>query len=193
MSYKVDWHKKHHPNPSERLPALVKEFGKPTMIDRKKGGVAIWNKAVLTKRHKPWERIELHDEMIPHGNPANHFDFMYTWFQLDVPKSKICKIISLSDSVTYDPLKKLIRARCHHMGPNTSTLLLAMYVATGKMTITQAKKNYGPYIMRTIESSKTYDPKAIKDYEKELYQYYKKNKQKFKKQHLKRLKTILGN
>ena len=139
---KINWHKTHHPNPSERLPTLIKEFGKPSIIDPKKGGVAIWDKNTLSKRRKPWERIELRDEMIPHGHPANHFDFMYTWFQLDVPKSKICQIISLSDSVTYDPLKNLVRARCHHMPPNIVTILLAMYVATGKMTIAKEKKNY---------------------------------------------------
>jgi len=77
------------------------------------------------------------------------------------------------------------------MGANVSTILLAMYVATGKMTIVQAKKNYGPYIMRTSPTSKTYDPKAIKEYEKELYQYYQKNKTKFKKEQQARFKQVL--
>ena len=66
---------------------------------------------------------------------------------------------SISESITYDPLKKQIGVRCHFMGANVATALLAVYVAKGKMTIEEAMQEYGTYVMSTVgkEANVNYD------------------------------------
>ncbi len=171
----VEWINKPHPsgkygptNPAERLSDVITELGPPDLMDPTKGGVAIWKESTLKTRGKCWKRVEIHDEQIPHMQPAPHTDFLYTWYKIAIPPHRINDVRALSKSVTYDPLKKEIRARCHFMGANKATLLLAMYIVTGKMTLAEAKTHYGPYIMATVEGTKTYDPKAEFNYEREL-------------------------
>ena len=178
---KLEWTSGPHPsgkygssNPGERLKDLVDEFGEPDIIDKTKGGFAIWKKDTLQKRGHCWERVEIHDEQIPHIHPTPHTDFLYTWYKLNVPENKIDAVRTLSESVTYDPLKKIVRARCHFSGANASTLLLVKRIATGEMTFSKAKKAYGPYIFSTIKGHKLYDPKAYDNMVKELCQYQKK-------------------
>lgn len=158
-------------NPAERYPDLIKKFGEPDLIDKNPGGVAIWKRSTLRERGHCWERVEIHDEQIPHTKPAPHTDFLYTWYRLDVPDDKVTDVLSLSESVTYDPLKRVVRARCHFTGANNATLVLAKKIATGEITLQQAKTSYGPYIMATAPTSATYDPKAEESYVKELCDY----------------------
>lgn len=163
----LEWINKPHPsgkygkyNPMDRYFELIDKYGDPDVIDSSKGGVAIWKKNTLHSRGHCWERVEIHDEQIPHNLPGPHVDFMYTWYKLNVPKNKITDVRALSDSITYDPLKKLIRARCHFSGANTATLLLAKLIANNKITIDEAKKAYGPYILSTLKGHKDYNPRA---------------------------------
>ncbi len=44
---------------------------------------------------------------------------------MDIPPKKLMDVYSLSGSVGYDPLKKLLYARCANMGANYVTLKLA--------------------------------------------------------------------
>ena len=143
-------HDKPHPSgklgksfPVLRLSELVRRFGKYDSIDRKQGGSAIWSEPTLKKRGFIWHRIELKDELIPHGD---HADFLYAEYNLKVPKNKISQVRAISPSLTYDELKGIVRARCHFMGANLVTILLAKRVATGKMSLGQAQKQYTPLI-----------------------------------------------
>lgn len=174
----VKWINKPYPsgrhgdaNPAERLKDLIKEFGEPDYIDKEKDGFAVWDKNTLEKKGHVWERVEIHDEQIPHGQPAGHVDFLYTWFKLDVPEDKITDVRALSDSITYDPLKKLIRARCHFMEANKATIYLAMLITKGVVSLEQAKKMYGKAIDATIPKSENYKEGIEDRYEEELEEY----------------------
>ncbi len=147
-------------SPGERLPDVIKEFGLPSVYDPTSGGVAIWDKETLRSRGSCFDRIEIRDEQIPHGKPANHVDFLYTWYPLDVPDNKICDIIQFSTSISYDPLKKMIRARCHFMGANIVTIWLAKKMVDDNLSLKQAQEMYGPIIMSTVKDSDNYDSKA---------------------------------
>ena len=87
-------------NPTDRYYKLRKKYGRPDLIDKSKGGVAIWKRETLKKRGYPWYRIEIHDEQIPHNDPANHFDFLYTWYPIDIPENKISQVLQISKSIT---------------------------------------------------------------------------------------------
>lgn len=171
----LDWIKTPHPsgkyedsNPYDRMVDLIDEFGSPDMIDKKKGGSAVWKKETLEKKGCCLERLVIIDEQIPHDDPAPHTDFLYGWYKLDVPEDKINDVRALSKSVTYDPLKKVVSARCHFMGAVMATLLLAKRIAQRKMTLKEAKEAYGPYIFATVKEHKLYKEGFYEEMKKEL-------------------------
>ena len=154
-------------NPSERYTEVVREFGPPDLVDRRKGGVAIWKCQTLKERGFPWYRVEIHDELVPHSKSLPHTDFLYTWYKIDIPKHLIPRVLSISDSITYDPLRQLLRARCHFHGANVATLWLAMKVVQGEMKGTS--KEYKRAILSTVpEMKQFYDPSAYDRYVEEL-------------------------
>jgi hypothetical protein len=174
----LEWINQGHPsgkygtfNPADRLKDTIALFGKPDTIDKSKGGTAIWKKSSLEKKGFCWDRVELRDEQVPHNNPGPHVDFMYYWYKLDVPEELICDVIKLSESVTYDPLKKMLSARCHFSGAIISTIVLAKRIANKEMTLEDAKKSYGPFIFSTIKSHKMYNSESIDSMTTELCEF----------------------
>ncbi len=164
---KPQWKSSPHPSgkygessPGTRFWDVVQEFGPPSVYDSKPGGVAIWDLETLRSGGSCFDRIEIRDEMIPHGKPADHVDFLYTWYSLDVPRDQICEVIKLSDSVSYDPLKKLIRARCHDMRPNVVTLWIAKQMVERSINLEDAQAIYGNRINELFDD----DPDRSKYY-----------------------------
>lgn len=192
MPIRLDWIGKGYPdgkhgdyNPKDRYKDVVNEFGEPDYVQSKRGGMAIWSDSTLKSRGHCWDQVLMLDEQIPHEKPGPHVDFLYSWYSLYVPDDKVNDVRDISESITYDPLKRQVRGRCHFMGANAATVLLAKRVATGEMSIKDAKDNYGPYIMKTIKAHKTYDSNAYKSYIKELCDYHKEQEKKgyFKVRH----------
>ncbi len=162
----VDWiSSPHHSgkygdaSPGGRLPDLFDEFGPPSIIDPHSGGLAIWYKRDLN--HSPsgrcFEEIMIKDEQIPHGNPKNHADFLYTQYHLPVPKDLIDDVRNLSTSVVYDPLKQWVRARCHSSQANVATLFLAKKIATREISGEDAKSEYGNQIKSASSNPEEYE------------------------------------
>jgi hypothetical protein len=122
-------------NPVDRYQDIVDMFGKPTHIEKKKGGWAIWDEQTLKANGVDWVyRIKLEDECVLHTFPAKHHDFYYTTYKpLPFKSSHLTKIRSiieeLTESVFVDPLEGLITARCHFIGANVATIYLAMMLA----------------------------------------------------------------
>lgn len=179
----LEWINQGHPsgkygnfNPAERLADIIARYGEPDVIDKKKGGSAIWKRDTLEKRGSCWDRIEIRDEQVPHNNPGPHVDFLYYWYKLHVPEELICDVGQLSESVTYDPLKQMLRVRCHASGPNTSTAVLAKRIATKEMTLANAKKSYGPLIFSTIKGHEMYNEEAESVMTSELCDFNKSQK-----------------
>jgi hypothetical protein len=157
-------------NPGERLPEVVARYGAPDVLDRSAGGFAVWRRS---PRISPWERLEMHDELVPHMDPAPHNDFYYAWYRLPTKnKRQVDAIRALSKSVTYDPLKELVRARCHFDGANISTVWLAAQIVYEGMTAAKAKSLYGPTIMSTIPGNDHYDAGA----ERRMLAYLRKKR-----------------
>jgi hypothetical protein len=165
---KLEWINQGHPsgkfgkfNPAKRFNDISSKYGKPDIIDKSRGGSAVWKTTTLEKRGFCWDRIEIRDEQVPHSHPAPHVDFLYYWYKLYVPENKINDIREISESVTYDPLKKLLGVRCHFEGANVATMVCAKRVATGEFTLDEAKKSYGPLIFSTIKEHEMHNPEAL--------------------------------
>ncbi len=160
---KTEWLSTGKLNPADRLNDLIKVYGNPSVIDKSKGGIAIWDKKTLKKQNRCWDRIVIRDEQIPHNKPASHIDFLYTTVDYNVPIKKLLEVLGLSDSIMYDQLKQQITVRCHYEKANISTLVLAMRIADGELTLKKVKADdlYKKYIMSE-------DEKQLKDNEKEI-------------------------
>lgn len=140
-------------NPADRLLDLVKEFDNPSFLNPKRGGSAVWNKEHL--KGTPFERIEIKDEQIIHDKPKKHTDFLYSYYKIDIPEHKIGGLKKISNSIAYDPLKKIMTARCHDIKPNVVTHWIVKKYAEGHLEIDEAVGMYGPMIMEMFEDDQT--------------------------------------
>lgn len=114
-------------NPSWRVGPLhafrefVEKFGPPSTIDRKHGGLAIWNNKQLKP---PYHTLIVKDEEIPHCCPTVHQDFVYTAVVINISDPlQLLIVLSLSKSVWYDQTAKLLWVRCNSLGANLATLV----------------------------------------------------------------------
>lgn len=147
-------------NPTDAYDRESKDMGPPDLVDKSPGGLAIWREDTLKNQDIPLIEVVLKDESIAHSEPTPHRDYLYATYELDAPRDRINDIRALSDSVTYDPLKKQVTARCHFMGANYATLYLSALIADNTIGKDVAKNMYGPTIMKTVPGHKTYDPNA---------------------------------
>jgi len=157
-----------HRLPKDRYPDVVNEFGKPTQIINQTGGLIKWSNKDY------FEEIVLKDESIEHMKPAPHCDFLYATINVYIPEDIVPIVMSLSKSVYYDNLKKELTARCHFMGANVSTLLLAMNIANDSANVNMYKNKYKDTIMSTS------NPTTYKELYDELGNIVISNQNKYK-------------
>jgi hypothetical protein len=118
--------------PRNRYPDVVNEFGLPDILDAAPHGLAIWRADSL--KGTPWKSIVIKDEQIPHCCPAEHYDFLSSAVCVDIDDPLLLAIIlSISKSIWYDQLKHLLWVRCHFMGANVATAVLATRVLLGNL------------------------------------------------------------
>jgi len=144
---------------------LVEKYGYPKFVDKYKGGMAVWGRNQL--KDTVFVRHELLDESIVHKFPTRHRDFLYSYINYDVPPEKLLDILSLSGSITYDPLKKWLRARCGSIEANIATLALATQIGEGNVTLGYVQDNqmYKAWLKSTKSPknvTKLYDLKGEK-------------------------------
>jgi hypothetical protein len=143
---KTNWK---HKKAQAALERAMVYFGKPNILAPQKGGIAIWDKKhTNSSRFKKYfglssvfERCELRDEAVKHNCPKPHTDNFYSYIKVDINPKQLMKVLSLSGSVGYDPLKKELYARCADIEPNIATLMLAMKIINNKITIQRIQRN----------------------------------------------------
>jgi hypothetical protein len=155
-------------NPAEYVAVIIGDLGVPTLFDGNSGGKAIWDEDTLKQNGKCWSRVELHDEMVKHDD---HFDFLYTWFKMDIPADKLDFVKSLGSNILYDPLGKLLQVRCNYIGANIAYTYFVLCVVLGKMTKEKATELYKTVTLYTTPSSKLYDPNSKNVMESEMCAY----------------------
>jgi len=136
--------------PAQRLPELIETYGDPATFDPSSGGEAVWTKDEL--KGTPFIRMMIRDEMIKHSKPVPHVDFLYTWQNLHVPSRLVPGLHKISESISYDPLAKTVRARCHSLVPNVVTHWIVKQYAAGILTLDEAAGKYGPMIMELVQN-----------------------------------------
>lgn len=140
----LDWHNK---DAAIYVKKLISQYGMPSSVDPSSGGIAIWKKDKLM--NTPFDRIEVRDESIPQAYPFPHHAFVYLFVNYDVAPSKFLEVTSISGSVSYDPLKKQLRARCGNIEACIATLALCSQIGEGHISLNYAQSNelYPQYIL----------------------------------------------
>ena len=151
-----------HTDAVQQLDLLTTKYGPPSHFSPAKGGMAVWDQDKLEATC--FARIEVMDESVPHCAPAPHRDFLYTHVNYEVPDDKVLDVVSLSGSVAYDPLKKMLRARCGSEEANIATLYLATKIASGATTLAEVQA--GQLYTQAILS--TPSPQSVQYYLDEL-------------------------
>ena len=140
----LDWHNK---DAADYVRVLMDKYGMPSSVDPTAGGIAIWKRDKLM--NTPFDRLEVRDESIPHAYPMPHNDFVYGFVNYDVAPSKFLEVTSISGSITYDPLKKQLRARCGTLEAVIATLALATQCGESHLSLNYIQNNelYPQYIL----------------------------------------------
>lgn len=115
---------------------MRKLFGNPVAVIPNKEGLALWTKDKMKKKvfgiKNIFQEHLLRDEMVPHNCPKKHYDFFYSYIKVDIKPEKLPEVLSLSGSVGYDPLKKLLYARCASLAANIATLKVVSDILLNK-------------------------------------------------------------
>ena len=147
-------------------------FGKPTFIADVPNGMAYWKKS----GNSLFDEHYIKDQEISHCVPAKHHDYFYSSIKCYVPPNVRLDVLSISGSINYDGLTKLLTARCASLEANIATLYLGMCVANNRMDIKKVKKSglYGKYIRGEMESHG--------ELKKQMMLMKKENNKKYKKE-----------
>lgn len=132
----LDWHNK---EAAQYVKIMISKYGMPSAVDPTPGGIAIFKKDILM--NTPFDRLEVRDESIPHVYPTPHSDFVYGFINYDVAPSKFLEVTSIAGSVSYDPLKKQLRARCKDIESVIATLALCTQVGEGQLSLNYVQSN----------------------------------------------------
>jgi hypothetical protein len=158
--------------PKKFYHTATKLFGKPTFTANVPNGMAYWKKSGNSLFNEHY----IKDQEIPHCVPANHHDFFYSSIKCYVPPNLRLDVLSISGSINYDGLTKLLTARCASLEANTATLYLGMSVANKYMSIKKVKKSglYAKYIRGEMEPHD--------ELRKQMFVMKKENNKKYKKE-----------
>jgi hypothetical protein len=145
----LDWHNK---DAAMYVRELMSQYGMPSSVDPTSGGIVIFKKDKLM--NTPFDRIEVRDESIPQAYPFPHNAFVYVFVNYDVAPSKFLEVTSISGSISYDPLKKQLRARCGNIGACIATLALCTQIGEGHISLSYAQSNelYPQYILASQDA-----------------------------------------
>ncbi len=94
----------------------------------------IWHDA------RPWKRIMVINEAIPHDFPDSHTDDLYQVIPYNVVPEKASELLEFDQSVIVDPLKQELGSRCEIEGANFITTNLCNEIINNRMNIQEAKE-----------------------------------------------------
>ena len=124
VSYK-NWD---HPKSAEYSQYLEKTFGAPHEFTNEQ---TVWHNI------DGFKRVVCRDEYILHCCPAPHYDFVYSYVDLEVPENLSDELANCSGSILIDHLKNEVGARCGSLTANATTLNFVMDVVAGRTEATK--------------------------------------------------------
>jgi hypothetical protein len=121
---------------------MVGKYGPPAAMTSE---LVVWNKT------GPWKRTIIYKKEMPHDFPMAHTDVMQQWIDYKAPVDKYDELATYDGSVVLERTSGEMSARCDKEGANFLALNLANEVATGKMTVAEARTKYGEQIKAMME------------------------------------------
>jgi len=119
----ADYSKWDHPEAADYSEFLEKTFGEP---DEATDEQTVWHGI------DGFKRVVVRDEYILHGSPAPHYDFVYSYIDLEVPEELSDELAKCSGSILIDHLKNEVGARCGSLTANAVTLNFVLDVVAGR-------------------------------------------------------------
>jgi len=119
----ADYSKWDHPEAADYSEFLEKTFGEP---DEATDEQTVWH------NKDGFKRIVVRDEYILHGSPAPHYDFVYSYIDLEVDEDLSDELAKCSGSILIDHLKNEVGARCGSLTANAVTLNFCLDVVYGR-------------------------------------------------------------
>lgn len=113
--------------PREELDTLVKAYGPPSCIDKRRGGGAFWLAKDLAGT--PFWRVEIVDETFLHGQPDRHAEFLTAGIPFVERKATVELVTTFSKSLWFDALGQVLYARGDSGQRVWALLALAVNVA----------------------------------------------------------------
>jgi hypothetical protein len=129
--------------PKKEYHKIVTRFGNPSFVNFRPNGAAVWKKF---KKDCPFTRLMVVDESVPHDTPGKHCDHTYTTINYYIDPKKLMDVLTISDSLMYDKLKKELTVRCSTLEANMATLVLADKVHKDIITNSKVATTYKRYI-----------------------------------------------
>jgi len=113
-----------HEESAEYSKHLEETFGEPDeMTDEQ----TVWHNI------DGFKRVVCRDEYILHGSPAPHYDFVYSYIDLEVDEDLSDELAKCSGSILIDHLKNEVGARCGSLTANAVTLNFCLDVVYGRV------------------------------------------------------------
>ena len=137
-----------HKEPAEYSKHLEKTFGPPNEMTKEQ---TVWHNI------DGFKRIDVRDEYVLHGSPAPHYDFVYSYIDLEIPEDLSDELAKCSGSILIDHLKNEVGARCGSLTANAVTLTFCLDVVAGREE--PVKEEYEKRIIsmkKQFENGETY-------------------------------------
>jgi len=119
--------------PRDAAMKLIAKYGQP---DEATASMLVW------KNNGEWKCTKVYRDEVPHSFPAPHTDFLEQTIDYRVPPSKFSDLAEYDGSVIVERTKGEMSARCDKEELNRLALNLANDVATGKRSVSDARKFY---------------------------------------------------
>ena len=136
---KTDYEAWDHEYPVEYSKHLEKTFGAP---DEHTDEQTVWHNI------DGFKKVVVRDEYILHGSPAPHYDFVYSYIDLEVDEDLSDELAKCSGSILIDHLKNEVGARCGSLTANAVTLDFVLDVVAGRIP---ADKNMYEYRIKKMK------------------------------------------
>jgi hypothetical protein len=133
-------HNYYFQSPQIKFNDIVNDYGKPTLIDVKPKGMAIWNDV----QDGLYSRIVIQDEEIYNKWPYPHIGFLYVYTKIDIPYHKVAQVLSISSDITYDIMSKTICIRGMALSYCNALLTLTCKLLSGDLSWYNIKGNNLP-------------------------------------------------
>lgn len=121
---------------------LMSRIGSPDVVDRHRGGIAVWSSSTLRKRgYKFLQRVEIIDESVPSMYPVKHFSNVYIWVKLRLTDSMLSNILDISTDMYYDKGKELLVVRSDCLDTAVAQASLVGLYSQGRITYYEIVNN----------------------------------------------------